>query len=120
MSEESEEDEGAGIVTLAYFFTGLSVPVFFRAMAGDAEIGSFIIVFGVLAACVLYGELSVSLSSGLAFGLGMLLMAFAALNGWLVGLGIAAAAVNLAKNWQADSSTIELEGAEFGLPAGSG
>ena len=105
---------------MTYFFVGLLVPVFFRAIAGHGEIMSFMIVFGVLAACVLYGELSFSLSSGLAFGLGMLLMAFVALNGWLVGLGIAAVAVNLAKNWQADSGTIELEDAEFGLPTGPG
>jgi hypothetical protein len=118
MSEETDEPLGVDIVAgvLSLFF-GLFMPLLFNALTWSQQISFSFIIFGFFAACILYGELGLSIASGVAFGFGMLLTSFAAQNWWLVGLAISAVAINLAKNWQSESSAIEPEGAGFDLPA---
>jgi ribose/xylose/arabinose/galactoside ABC-type transport system permease subunit len=116
MSEETEEplrvDIVAGILSL---FFGLIAPLLFNALTWSQQISFCFIIFCFFAACILYGELGLSVASGVAFGFGMLLTSFAAQNWSLIGLAISGVAINLAKNWQSESSAIEPEDAGFDL-----
>jgi hypothetical protein len=115
MSEEADESQGIEIVAGTYLLFGLIVPPFFNTLTQAQEISIFLVVFSAFAACILYGELALSLPSGVAFGFGMILTSYAAQNWWLIGLAISAVATNLAKNWR-EPNAIELEDAGFDLP----
>jgi hypothetical protein len=110
MSGDTDEDFGdgtsAGVLSLIF---GLLVPVLFNALTQGQNTGAFLLVLAGFAACILYGEVNLALPSGVAFGIGMLPTSFMAQDWWLVGLGVAAAATNLAKYALFDSDDIGLE-----------
>jgi ribose/xylose/arabinose/galactoside ABC-type transport system permease subunit len=110
MSEEADETLGVevtkGVLSLSF---GLFVPGFFNALTQSRGISVYLIVFACFAACILYGEVGLSVPSGAAFGFGMLLTSFAAQNWWLCGLAMSAVAVNLASDRRLEPSAIELE-----------
>jgi ribose/xylose/arabinose/galactoside ABC-type transport system permease subunit len=107
MSGDTDEDLGdaTGVAVLSLIF-GLLVQVFFNALTQGQDAGVFLLVLVGFTACILYGEVNLSFPSGLTFGIGMLPTSFFAQDWWLVGLGVAAAATNLAKYALTDSDDI--------------
>jgi hypothetical protein len=121
MSEEADDSPQGEIsdwvevsaAPLSFFF-GLLVPPLFNAFTQTQELSIYIVALGVFTACILYGELGVSLPSGIAFGLGMLSTSFAGQNWWLLALAIFSVTVNLVNNglWQPGTEGLEDPGLE--------
>jgi len=121
MSEEADDNSQGEIsdwaevsAALLSLFFGLLVPPLFNAFTQTQELSVYLVAFGVFAACILYGELGVSLPSGIAFGLGMLSTSFVGQNWWLLALAISAVTVNLVNNglWQLGASGLKDPGLE--------
>ncbi len=109
MSEEPE-DAGGGIGSgLLSLFVGLLVPILFNSLVQGQDVIVFIIGLVAVAGAVLYGEAFLAMPTGVALGVGILVTSFASLSWWLVGLGVVAAAFNLARDAYADSDLLELE-----------
>lgn len=110
MSGDDDEDvRGGTCAAVSMLIIGLFVQVFFNAMTQGQDAGVFLLVLAGFAAVILYGEVNLSMSSGWAFGIGMLPTSFAAQDWWLVGLGVAAVMVSLAKYALTYSNDIGLE-----------
>jgi len=108
MNLEDNEGEGAEVAFFA-LITGLTIPLFFAVLTQGGDFSVFAIVLVSFAACVFYCELYLSLPSGEALGIGMLVTSVIAQNAWLVGLASAAAILSLSKYALRDSRTEELD-----------
>jgi hypothetical protein len=96
MSEDAERAFGNDIVaSVTFFIVGLAVPVIFLVMAQGDDLLSFLIIFGGFAACIAFGEYYLTLTSGIAFGAGLIMTSFASFDWWFAGLSIAATLLNL-------------------------
>ena len=121
MSEEAEDGlEGEISVVAVYFFAGLFVPLFFDVFTLAQDVEVYFAVLGIFAACVIYGELSVSIPTGFALGAGMLLASFAGQNWWFLALAVSSVALNLAKNGLSERGVDSLDDLEFGPSSNPG
>jgi hypothetical protein len=127
VSEEADDSLEGGIsdwaeigAALLSLFFGLLVPAIFNSFTQTQALSVYLVAFGVFAACILYGELAVSIPSGVAFGLGMLSTSFAGQNWWLLALAICAVTINLVKNglWQPGTNGLEHAGLESSIDSG--
>jgi len=120
MYGDTDEDFGDGTgAAVSLLIIGLLVPVFFNALTQGQDADVFLLVLAGFAVCILYGEINLTLPSGVAFGIGMLPTSFAAQDWWLVGLGVAAVTINLAKYAFSDSDAIVLEDLESSIHPGN-
>ena len=95
---QDSEDEGGGVVAGATFFMfGLVVPALFFEMARGADFVSFLAIFGAFAACVVFGEYYMTLTSGVAFGAGLVMTSLLSFDWWFAGLAVAATLVNMGR-----------------------
>lgn len=88
---------------------GLLVQVFFNAFTQGQDAITFLIVFAGFGACIIFREFQLALPSGVAFGIGILVMSFLGQDWWLAGLAITAVIVNLAKYAWWDSNDCGLD-----------
>ena len=114
-ADDSPENEIS--VFVVYFFGGLLVPFFFDTFTQAQNVGVYFIMLGVFAACILYGEFSVSIPTGFALALGILLASFGGQDWALFALAIAAVTVNLLKNGLSERNASVAEDLVFGPPA---
>jgi hypothetical protein len=102
MEDEPEEEEGGIGSGVLAFFLGLLVPMFAAMLSlGQDDIATLIIVGG-FASIILYSEAQLSLSSGVAFGIGLTMTSFAATDWLMVGVSVAAVMVSLARHGLGD------------------
>jgi len=85
---------GAGVLSL---LLGYPVAALFNTFVQDQDLVVLLLVLVGFGGCIVYGEVNVAMPNGVAFGVGLLMTGFVALNGWLVCLGMLAGAVSLAK-----------------------
>ena len=98
MAEDTEQDSEDEIcAAVVFFFVGLAVPVLFLGMAGGSDFVSFLAVFGVFAACIVFCEYYLTLTSGVAFGVGLVMTSLASFDWWFTGLAIAASLINIGR-----------------------
>jgi membrane protein implicated in regulation of membrane protease activity len=97
------------------FVAGVLLPFIFNALTQQQGVVLLVVVLAIFAACILYGEVYLSLPSGVAFGFGMLLTSFAAQNLWLAALATAAVTINLVRHSREDSSNNGVESEESSL-----
>ena len=110
MQEDNEQDSGGEVVAGATFFMfGLTVPALFLAMAQGAGFISFVVIFGAFAACVVFGEYYLTLTSGVAFGAGLVMTSMVSFDWWFAGLAVAATLVNLGRNAASNHQGLELD-----------
>ena len=93
-----------------WLIIGFVVPLFFNTLIQGQDDVIFFLALAGFAACILYGEVNFTLASGVAFGIGMLPLSFAAQDWWLVGLAIVAVITSLTKYALSDSDSIGLDG----------
>jgi len=90
------EDTGDEVVAGAAFFVlGLAVPMLFSAMTKGEDLVPSLVVFGAFAACVACGEYYLTLTSGVAFGTGLVMTSLVSFDWWFAGLAVAATLVNI-------------------------
>jgi len=98
MLEGSVEEAGGGIGSgILSLFMGALATVIFNSFVQGQDFFVVLLVLVGFGGCVIYGEVVVAMPNGVAFGTGMLMTAFASLNGWPIGLGMAATIVSLVK-----------------------
>jgi len=101
MQAETEQDSGdAGdevVAGITFFVVGLAVPMLFLGMAQGEDLGSFLVTFGAFAVCIMFGEYYLTLTSGVAFGAGLVMTSLASFDWWFAGLAVAATLVNLGR-----------------------
>ncbi len=102
MLEENGQDFGVGTGALC-LLVGIMSPIFFNAFTYGQGQAEFFIVLAGIGACLLYGEAYLTLPAGVSFAVGFLMTSFVHMNWWLVGVGVAAAVVSLAKNAAAEA-----------------
>ena len=104
MYEEIEPDSvstGDGVVAGATFFiVGLAVPILFSGMTRGVDLASSLVVLGAFAACVVYGEYHLTLTSGVAFGTGLTMTSLASFDWWFAVLAVSATLLNI-ERWSA-------------------
>jgi hypothetical protein len=98
MGESSVRDAEGGIGTgVLSLFVGLPAALLFNSFVQGQDTAVFLLVLVGFGGCILYGEIIVAMPNGVAFGTGLVLAGFLSQSGWAVGLGVAAAAVSLAR-----------------------
>jgi len=109
-----EQTEGGLGQALLLFIVGLLVPVVFGSVVWGQGLVVFFLVFVPLTAALLYSESMLNLTSGVALGVGMVMMATGTMSWALAGLGTAASAFALARYAYTDQvlTQLEMEGLE--------
>jgi len=108
---------GAGVLSL---LIGYPVAALFNTFVQGQDLVVLVLVLVGFGGCIVYGEVNVAMPNGVAFGVGLLMTGFVALSGWLVCLGMLAAAVSLAKYALAKPEVSEPEDGLVGLDGDSG
>jgi len=108
MNSDGNGSEGSEVAVIALVM-GLVIPVFFSVLTQGGDFGVFAIVLVSFAACISYCEIYLSLPSGEALGIGMLVTPVLAQNLWLVALAAAASVLSLSKYALRDSRAEELD-----------
>jgi len=96
----------AGVV---FLFLGFPVAVLFNSFVQGQDPIVLLLVLVAFGACVGYGEANMTMPSGVAFGIGLLMTGFAALSVWPIGLGTMAVVISLVKYALAPPDEIEAE-----------
>jgi hypothetical protein len=91
---ETGDGVGAGVLSL---FLGFPVAALFNTFVQGQDLIVLLLVLIGFGGCIVYGEVNVAMPNGLAFGIGLLMTGFVALNVWPIGLGILAASISLVK-----------------------
>jgi hypothetical protein len=120
MAEDEEaslgEDVGAGVT---FFVVGLAVPILFFAMAQGEDLLSFFVILGAFAACIIFGEYYMTLTSGVAFGAGLVMVSLASFDWWFAGLAVVATLVNIGRYASTNANGLDSpEGDEGQVPGG--
>jgi hypothetical protein len=97
MSEDTEQDLDGVVAGVTFFVVGLAVPVLFLGMAQGEPLVSFLVIFGAFAACVVFGEYYLTLTSGVSFGAGLVMASFVSFDWWFAGLAVAATLLNIGR-----------------------
>jgi hypothetical protein len=96
MSEDDEGSFGDGVgAGVTFFIAGIVVPLIFLGMSAGEDFVSFLVIFGGFAACVVFGEYYLTLTSGVAFGAGLVMASLASFDWWFAGLGVTATLINI-------------------------
>jgi len=104
---------GEGIIAgVALLFFGFPVAVLFNSFVRGQDPIVLLLVLVVFGVCIAYGEVNMTLPSGIAFGVGLLMTGFLALSVWPIGLGMMAAAVGLVKYALAQPDVVEVDEAQ--------
>jgi len=117
MSEEGEEGSfgdgvGAGVT---FFVAGMVVPLIFLGMSEGEDFVSFLVIFAGFAACVVFGEYYLTLTSGVAFGAGLVITSLASFDWWFAVVGVAATLVNIWRYAISNTNGIGTENQDDGL-----
>ena len=91
---ETGAEIGAGVLSL---LLGFPAAVLFNAFVRGQDLVVFLLVLVGFGGCIVYSEVNVAMPNGLAFGVGLLMTGFVALNVWPVSLGMLAASISLVK-----------------------
>ena len=91
---ETGAEIGAGVLSL---LLGFPAAVLFNAFVQGQDLVVFLLVLVGFGGCIVYSEVNVAMPSGLAFGVGLLMTGFVALNVWPISLGMLAASISLVK-----------------------
>jgi hypothetical protein len=91
---ETGDGIGAGVLSL---FLGFPVAALFNTFVQGQDLIVLLLVLVGFGGCIVYGEVNVAMPNGLAFGIGLLMTGFVALNIWPIGLGMLAASISLVK-----------------------
>ena len=106
MQEETELDSGGtgdGVVAGATFFLfGLAMPMLFSGVARGEDVLFTLVVFGAFAVCVVSGEYYLTLTSGVAFGAGLVMTSLVSFDWWFACLAVAATLLNLERHARSD------------------
>ena len=97
---------GAGVLSL---FLGFPVAALFNTFVQGQDLIVLLLVLVGFGGCIVYGEINVAMPNGLAFGVGLLMTGFVALNVWPISLGMLAASISLVKYALAKPGVSELE-----------
>jgi len=91
---ETGAEIGAGVLSL---LLGFPVAALFNTFVQGQDLIVLLFVLIGFGGCIVYSEVNVAMPSGLAFGVGLLMTGFAALNVWSISLGMLGASVSLVK-----------------------
>ena len=112
MQEEVEDDlgdTGDGVVAGATFFMfGLAVPLLFVGMAQGKGPVSSLVIFGAFAVCVVLGEYYLTLTSGVAFGAGLVMTSLVSFDWWFAFLAVASTLLNI-ERYAASNQSLGLD-----------
>ena len=108
--EEDADDDGGVWAGVTFFIFGLVVPILFRGMTQGQDMVSFLLIFGGFAACVVFGEFYLTVSSGVAFGAGLVMTSLLGFDWWFASLAVAATILNLARYAQSSQAPLDLDG----------
>jgi hypothetical protein len=107
--EFEEQNEGGLGQAFLSFVVGLLVPVVFESIVWGQGLVVFFLVLVPLMAALLYSESMLNVTSGVALGVGVVMMATGTMSWALAGLGTAASAFALARYAYADQVLTQLE-----------
>jgi len=107
---------GAGVLSL---FLGFPVAALFNTFVQGQDLIVLLLVLVGFGGCIVYAEANVTMPSGFAFGVGLLMTGFVALSVWPVSLGILAASISLVKYALAKPGVSEPEGIPLDPGGGS-
>jgi hypothetical protein len=91
---ETANGIGSGVLSL---FLGFPVAALFNTFVQGQDPIVFLLTLVGFGGCIAYGEVKVAMPNGVAFGIGLLMTGFVALEVWPIGLGILAAGISLVK-----------------------
>jgi len=103
---ETGDGIGAGVLSL---FLGFPVAMLFNAFVQGQDLVVLLFALVGFGGCIIYGEVSVAMSNGVAFGIGLLMTGFVGLNVWPIGLGMLAAGISLLRYALAKPDASETE-----------
>ena len=110
MGEDSVPEAGGGIgAGVLSLFLGFPVAVLFNAFVQGQDLVVLLLALVGFGGCIVYGEISVAMPSGVAFGIGLLMTGFVAMNVWPIGLGLLAVVIGLARYAVAKPGPAEAE-----------
>lgn len=110
MAEDSVPETGGGIgAGVLSLFLGFPVAVLFNTFVQGQDLVVLLLVLVGFGGCIVYGEANVAMPSGVAFGIGLLMTGFVALNLWPIVLGMLATVISLAKYALAKPDVVEVE-----------
>ena len=120
MAEDEEpslgEDVGAGVT---FFIAGLAVSILFLAVAQGGDLVSFFVILGAFAACIVFGEYYMTLTSGVAFGVGLVMASLASFDWWCAGLAVVATLVNIGRYASTNANGLDASVGDEGQVPGS-
>jgi len=119
MQEEIEQDLGDPgdevVAGATFFMVGLAVPMLFLGMAQGEDFISFLVIFVAFAVCIIFGEYYLTLTSGVAFGVGLVMTSLASFDWWFAGLAVAATLLNIGRYAASNSHGLGLDAEEDAL-----
>jgi hypothetical protein len=119
MQEEIEHDSAGGgdevVAGATFFIFGLAVPMLFLGMAQGEDFISFLVIFVAFGVCTIFGEYYLTLTSGVAFGTGLVMTSLASFDWWFAGLAVTATLLNIGRYAASNSHGLSPDAEEDGM-----